>query len=211
MWVHVTLGVQANCWVLKDGAVPLFPDSRKVARGKKCDLSKVCEGQRGMGSPLPLPWGTGQPTGPCAPWLLFLMACVVWSLFLSFFKIQHTLIVLNSSQNEIEGESELSVLKYSLWDLSWKYMRPLRIKFELKINLYQVKGLLFFICFSKITSVAVLSTTLACGGTELPFLMKAWAWASCQHSRGRRTAQRDISRDRSWPMSRLMWVGVHST
>lgn len=109
MWVHVTLGVQANCWVLKDGAVPLFPDSRKVAGGKKCDLSKVCEGQRGMGSPLTLPWGTGQPTGLCAPWLLFLVAYVVISLFLSFLKIQHTLIILNSSQNEIEGESELSV------------------------------------------------------------------------------------------------------
>ena len=79
-----------------------------------------------------------------------------------------------------------------LWDLSCKYMRPLRIKFELKINLYRVKGLLFFICFSTITSVAVLSTTLACGGTELPFLM--WAWASCQHGRGRSMAQRGISR-----------------
>lgn len=71
------LGCSRKLLVLKDGAVPLFPDSIKVAGGKKCDLSKVCEGQRGMGSPLTLPWGTGQPTGPCAPWLLFLMAYVV--------------------------------------------------------------------------------------------------------------------------------------
>lgn len=169
MWVHVTLGVQANCWVLKDGAVPLFPDSRKVARGKKCDLSKVCEGQRGMGSPLPLPWGTGQPTGPCAPWLLFLMACVVWSLFLSFFKIQHTLIVLNSSQNEIEGESELSVLKYSVsetyhgntWGLS-------ELNLSLKLTYTRSKASCFSSALAKLLQWQCCQLLLLVGGQSFP-------------------------------------------
>ena len=199
MWVHVTLGVQANCWVLKDGAVPIFPDSRKVAGGRKCDLSQGWKGQRGVGSPLLLPWETcprhRMTSWPCAPWLLLLMACVVWPLFLPFFKIQQTLIILNSSQNKIEGESQLFILKYSvsetyranIWGL-WE------LNLSLKLTYTRVKGLLFFICFSKITLMAVLSATLACGGRELPFLMKAWAWASCQNSRGRSMAQRGISR-----------------
>ena len=144
------------------------------------------------GRPAP---GTGWPAGPCAPWLLLLMACVVWPLFLPFFKIQQTLIIFNSSQNKIEGESQLFILKYSvsetyranIWGL-WE------LNLSLKLTYTRVKGLLFFICFSKITLMAVLSATLACGGRELPFLMKAWAWASCQNSRGRSMAQRGISR-----------------
>ena len=64
-------------------------------------------------------------------------------------------------------------------------MRVLRINFELKTNLPQDQKPLVFHLLSKITLIAVLYTALACGGIELPFWMKTWAWVSCQHRRAK--------------------------